>query len=102
MNETTKKCTMCGQEKLQEDFRQYPNGKRYPYCLECQSIETRRRYLEQIEEAQGLTDEQQDELNAIRALYEARIEAGLKTFGTRQTKSVKDIVATQMKALRKE
>ena len=102
MNETTKKCTMCGQEKLQEDFRQYPNGKRYPYCLECQSIETRRRYLEQIEEAQGLTDEQQDELNAIRALYEARSEAGLKTFGTRQTKSVKDIVATQMKALRKE
>lgn len=99
--QTTKKCTMCGQEKLQEDFRQYPNGKRYPYCLECQTIETRRRYLESIEATQGLSNEHQDELDAIRHLYETRIANGLKTFGMRsKNTSVRDLVDRQMEVLK--
>lgn len=95
-----KKCSMCGCEKSLEEFRKYPNGKRYPYCLDCQTIETRRRYLLGIENGQGLSKEHQDELDAIRQLYEARRAKGLNTFGNRSRKcSVKDLVDKQMKDL---
>lgn len=95
-----KKCSMCGGEKSLEEFRKYPNGKRYPYCLECQTIETRRRYLESIESKQGLSDEHQSELEAIRMLYKARLDKGLHTFGSKpRTGSVKDLVDKQMKTL---
>lgn len=103
MNEqTTKKCTMCGVDKPHDQFRKYPNGKRYPYCLDCQTIETRRRYLEQIEAGQGLSEELHDELDSIRQLYEARLKVGLNTFGTRQPKSARELVSKQMEQLRKD
>lgn len=95
-----KTCTMCGGEKSLEEFRKYQNGKRYPYCLECQTIETRRRYLLTLETKQGLSRDQQDELAAIRQLYEMRLKAGLKTFGGKpRVGSVSDIVDRQMKDL---
>ena len=92
-----KTCTMCGVEKAQEEFRKYPNGRRYPYCLECQSIETRRRYLAGLK---CLTDAQEDELNQINKLYEMRLAKGLKTFGGKpRAGSMSEIIAKQMKSL---
>lgn len=92
-----KMCSMCGSEKSQEEFRKYPNGKSYPYCLECQTIETRRRYLMS---KTVRTDEEMEEEKAINELYKKRLEKGLKTFGGKsRTGSVKSIVDKQMKDL---
>ena len=80
----TKVCTMCGEDKLLDEFRLYPNGKkRYPYCKDCQTIENRRRYLVGLP---TLSVEQMGELNTINELYDKRIECGLNTFS--RTKSV--------------
>jgi hypothetical protein len=88
---------MCGGTKPLEEFRKYPNGKSYPYCLECQTIETRRRYLVS---KNVRTDEELEEEKAINELYEKRLEKGLKTFGGKsRTGSVKAIVDKQMKDL---
>lgn len=95
-----KKCSMCGGEKSLEEFRTYPNGSRYPYCLECQTIETRRKYLEKLDAGQGLSVEHQEELNAIRELYELRVAKGLKTFGGRpKAGTVLPLVSKQKKSL---
>lgn len=96
-----KSCSMCGGEKSLEEFRKYPNGKSYPYCLECQTIETRRRYLLKLENGyQGLSQESQAELDSINKLYDKRLEKGLKTFGGKsRAVSVRAIVDKQMKSL---
>lgn len=98
----TKTCTMCGGEKSLEEFRKYPGDtdKRYPYCLECQRIEQRRRYLTGMEQYPGLSVEQQNELDKIRELYKLREAKGLKTFGKRsKERPVTDLVDKQMRGL---
>lgn len=92
-----KNCSMCGGEKPLEEFRKYPNGKSYPYCLECQTIETRRRYLARKSE---LSEDESMELQDIEKLYDKRLEKGLKTFGGKpRAGSVRAIVDKQMKSL---
>lgn len=85
----TKVCTTCGQEKSPEEFRRYPGNspRRYPYCLECQSIETRRRYLVGKVKSRTNTVEEGVELEQIEDLYRLRLEKGLKTLGARSGKS---------------
>ena len=95
-----KSCSMCGGAKPLEEFRKYPNGNRYPYCLECQTIETRRRYLLSLEGGSNFTREHGDELDAIRELYELRVAKGLKTFGRKpRVGSVLQMVSEQKKSL---
>lgn len=92
-----KNCSMCGGEKSLEEFRKYPNGKSYPYCLECQTIETRRRYLAGKSE---LNEDESLELQDIEKLYDKRLERGLKTFGSKsRAGSARAIVDKQMKSL---
>ena len=95
---TTKICTMCGEEKPMEEYRQYPHNKnkRYPYCNDCQAIENRRRYIEQLAEP---TPEQLDELALINQLYDKRIEKGLKTFNRQKKGNCLDAVAAQLAKL---
>lgn len=98
----TKACTTCGQEKPLEEFRRYPGetGKRYPYCLECQSIETRRKYLELKKTKKTIIMEEEIELQKINELYMLRVEKGLRTLGSRvKHKSVKRIVDKQIEDL---
>lgn len=100
----TKTCTMCGKEKTIEDFRKYPgkNDKRYPYCLECQSIETRRRYLVSKRANKTISMEEECELQSIQDLYALRLEKGYKTFGSREhMHTTRHIVDRQMEDLRR-
>ena len=97
----TKKCTMCGKEKILTEFRKYPGEttKRYPYCLECQQIETRRRYLEDKLRRGVILTEEECELQRIHQLYELRLVKGLRTFGMRTMRedaSVKILVDQQI------
>lgn len=93
-----KTCTMCGKEKLLEEFRTYKNGKRWPYCNECQAIEGRRRYLES--KGAACSVDEQDELVMIGKLYQLRADKGLKTFGTRRSStSVMSMVSKQIEDL---
>lgn len=93
----TKICTMCGIEKSVDQFREYPREGRYPYCLECQSIETRRRYLAQ---KTVISLEEEEELQQINRLYELRVAKGLRTFGDKsRNKSARSLVDKQIAAL---
>lgn len=91
-----KVCTMCGVEKSVDQFREYPREGRYPYCLDCQSIETRRRYLTQ---KSVISLDEEEELQQINKLYEMRLAKGLRTFGDRSRKSAKSIVDKQLALL---
>lgn len=95
------RCTMCGVQKPEDEFRLYPSGKRRrPFCKECESIETRRRYLERLRGDDKLTDCMADELKQINDLYDQRIAAGLNTFGKRRKKAKSsDYVTKQLSEL---
>lgn len=94
---TTKVCTMCGDEKPLDEFRPYPKGdKRYPYCLECQAIENRRRYLVG---KSTLDIDQQIELDVINELYDKRIENGLDTFNRTKSSNALDLARQQLSKL---
>ena len=99
----TKRCTMCGKDKKMAEFRKYPGEttRRYPYCLECQQIETRRRYLESKLKCGTIMTEEEYELERINRLYELRLVKGLRTFGMRADTSVKIIVDQQIYELDK-
>lgn len=99
----TKICTTCGQEKPLNEFRNYPRDTtaRYPYCLECQTIETRRKYLVSKIENRTNTLEEELELVQIEDLYKLRLDKGLKTLGTRSKhKSVRHLVDKQAEFLK--
>lgn len=72
----TKVCCRCGVEKPLDQFRKYYHGRRgaYKYCLICEKLELRRRYLVGL---QTLSDDQRGELESINRLYELRAARGL-------------------------
>lgn len=87
----SKVCTMCGREQSVDNYRKYPKGdKSRPYCKECEAIEVRRRYLSSLSRQDKLTTEQRAELVSIYQLYEARRDAGLRTFGMRSKRGPGD------------
>lgn len=71
------RCKQCGTEKLKQDFRLYYNqsGKRYTICLDCERINSRRKYLLK---KSGRTVSEQAELDDIHKLYDLQRAAGLK------------------------
>lgn len=76
----TKVCCRCGVEKPINDFRKYYGGRkgRYTYCLSCEKLDFRRKYLVGLLELrEELREDQQAELDAINALYDARAAHGL-------------------------
>ena len=99
-----KRCTACGVDKPIEQFRPYynrPNG-HYPFCKECERIETKRKYLVKLGDRRS--EEQTADLNKIEKLYDIRQAAGLKVpsriHGARSAKpSVSSIVDEQLKKL---
>ena len=87
-----KRCTSCGIERPVDNFRPYYNRStgRYPYCKECERIETRRKYLSQID----CNEQQKIELSKIEQLYDLRQAAGLRVPSRKRQKqsSVESLV----------
>lgn len=98
----TKVCRFCGEEKSVDDFRNYYDGRKgkYSYCLECERIETRRKYLKR--KGDKCTPEQLQEIKSIERLYEARLAKGLSVPGhaSRHKQSVADLVQQQLNSLK--
>ena len=76
-----KVCSRCGKELPLEMFRKYYNGRegRYTYCLDCEAIEARRKYL--VGRGDALTEAQREELDKISKLYALRASKGLNVPG---------------------
>ena len=73
----TKTCIGCGVEQPISCFRQYYNGRkgRYNHCKDCETIESRRKYLSRKTERSGA---EQEELDNIQKLYDMRVVKGLR------------------------
>lgn len=73
----TKQCRQCGEVKPIDQFRKYYEGRggHYTYCLDCERINTRCKYLTR---KKALKPEEQTELNVINELLEAQRAAGFK------------------------
>lgn len=94
----TRVCKNCGVEKPIDCFRTYYGGRkgRYTQCKECETIESRRKYLAR---KGSLTDAEQTELDDIRKLYGLREASGLKPPqpASRRRIGVMDMVQEEMK-----
>jgi hypothetical protein len=77
MSEQTQTCKRCGAAKPLSQFRKYYGNRKghYTFCLECEKLETRRKYLKS---KTSLTDYEQHELESIEKLYAMRMKRGLK------------------------
>ena len=96
MNEQMQSCRRCGAEKPLSQFRKYYGNRKghYTYCLECERIETRRKYLSG---KKLLTPDELYELQTIENLYDAREKHGLSAPHRRSSKSkVQTIVEQQL------
>lgn len=96
MNEQMQTCKRCGEAKPLSQFRKYYGNRKghYTYCLECERIETRRKYLAG---KSTLTTEELNELETIEKLYDARAKHGLNSPNRRSGKSkVQTIVEQQL------
>lgn len=73
----TKRCKQCGSTKSLDNFRQYYNGgnSHYNVCLECESINSRLKYLEK---KSNLSVDETAEVDMIYQLYEVQRSRGLK------------------------
>ena len=71
-----KVCKQCGEAKSNISFRRYYNSGdgRYTVCLDCEKINSRRKYLERKVER---TKADEDELQTIYQLYEIQRANGL-------------------------
>lgn len=78
----TKICSVCGRELSVDRFRMYHNkpGKTWPYCKDCESIEMRRKYLQN--KGADMSDEEYAELEKIGELYKRHAEAGRRVLGS--------------------
>lgn len=73
------KCVQCGVDKPQDEFRKYGNQRgHYRYCMACQTLLGRYRYLVG---KPTLTEKQSEELATLRSLYEKRRAKGLQAPG---------------------
>lgn len=96
MSEQMQSCKRCGAVKPLSQFRKYYGNRKghYTYCLECERIETRRKYLAG---KKLLTPDELYELETINNLYDAREKHGLSAPNRRSNKStVQSIVAKQL------
>lgn len=96
MNEQMQTCKRCGVEKPLSEFRPYYGNRkgRYTYCLDCERIETRRKYLAS---KKLLTTDELYELQSIQNLYDAREKRGLRAPHRRDSKSsVLNVVEQQL------
>lgn len=85
-----KTCSRCGIERPLEDFRTYYNAgstSQYKYCKECESIESRRKYLVGKHKKNALTVEQLNELQSIEQLYAIRGAKGLDVPGKSRSRN---------------
>lgn len=77
----TKVCKHCGKEQSVDQFRGYYGGRKgsYNFCRTCERIEQRRKYLAHKDAAtpDGLSADEQRELDKINELYDMRRAAGL-------------------------
>lgn len=97
----TKVCTRCGIERPIGHFRQYYNRSKgtYTFCKTCESIEGRRKYLVGKDAASldGLSAEEQYELDKINELYEQHRAAGRPVPGSRKSpKGVTSVVEAML------
>lgn len=90
-----RKCKQCGNVKSLSQYRKYINSEsRYRYCLECEKINTRRKYLTK---KPNITEAEQEELQQIEALYEAQRSVGLEPPRPNGGKgSIKDLISQQL------
>lgn len=96
MSEQMQSCKRCGEAKPLPQFRKYYGNRKghYTYCLECERIETRRKYLAG---KKLLTPDELYELQTIENLYDARAKRGLSVPNRRPNKSkVQTIVEQQL------
>lgn len=99
MNEQKQTCKRCGAVKPLSQFRKYYGNRKghYTYCLECERLETRRKYLSNKE---LLTPDELYELQAIQNLYDARERKGLQSPHKRTDKpSVLSIVEQHLEEI---
>lgn len=92
----TKVCKRCGKEQSVDQFRAYYGGKKglYNFCKTCEKIDQRRKYLarKDSESPDGLSSDEQIELDKINELYAARQAAGLSVPIRRSAKGVTNLV----------
>lgn len=83
----TKLCRSCGVDKPIDCFRQYYGTQkgRYTYCKECESIESRRKYLTR---KTALTESERQDLANIQELYSLRVARGLNPPCRSTTKTI--------------
>ena len=95
----TKVCKRCGREQSVDQFRLYYGGRKgyYSFCLTCEKIEQRRKYL--VAKQDDLAPCEAEELRKINELYERRRGAGLKVPGTRTPGGVTSIVNSMLEDL---
>lgn len=96
MNEQMQSCNRCGAVKPLSEFRPYYGNRKghYKHCLECEKIETRRKYLSS---KKSLTPNEQHELDAIHKLYAMQMERGLKSPCLRSSATnILDVVEQRM------
>lgn len=96
MNEQMQTCKRCGEVKPLSQFRKYYGNRKghYTYCLECERIETRRKYLAG---KKLLTPDELYELQSIENLYDVRAKHGLNSPNRRSSKSkVRTVVEQQL------
>ena len=81
-------CKQCGLEKDDKNFRQlYGKNGSYRICLECESINSRLKYLLHKEQVGTITDDEIKEIETIEDLYERQRAMGLKPPRRRGTAS---------------
>lgn len=88
-------CQHCGETKPIEEFRNYYNRPRgqYVFCLTCERINNRRKYLTR---KTNRTAKEQEELDKIHLLYDLQIKAGLRAKTHKARPLTSTIVDEQM------
>lgn len=84
----TKMCKRCGIERPIDQFRRYYNRTKglYSFCKTCERIEQRRKYLvaKDAVSRDGLSSNEQQELDKIEELYEYHTSCGRAVPGKRK------------------